>query len=261
MNSHEVSDHPIRLADPKTCPKIVHYCWFGGATKPASVVNRIAEWKEYLKDYIFIEWNEENFDCYSSKYVAEAYKAQKFAYVSDCARLYALYSTGGIYVDTDVEVLQPFNQLLGSETVLGFEEGNYVATSTIIAPMGCPLIKSLLEEYQTIEFRTDDGAMDLTTNVQRTTDFLTRLGLRTDGSEQVLHFRGRTIKVLDQRKFSPYDYINRINNSDATTFTLHHFEQSWASPWGKIRKLFKRMFLTVFGVQVWKYMKSIVNRP
>ena len=113
-------------------PKVVHYCWFGGKQKPDDVERYIANWKAVLPDYEIREWNESNFDVSAWPYAQQALGAGKFAFVSDVARLYALYTHGGIYLDTDVEVRRSFDELLDGGTVLGFEEGNYVATSTII---------------------------------------------------------------------------------------------------------------------------------
>ena len=93
-------------------PKKIHYCWFGGKSKPQKVLDCIASWRQFLPDYQIVEWNEENFDIYQNRYAREAYEAQKYAFVSDFARLKILYDEGGIYLDTDIEVVQNFENFL-----------------------------------------------------------------------------------------------------------------------------------------------------
>lgn len=112
-------------------PKIIHYCWFGNNEKPDIVKKCINSWKANLKDYEIIEWNESNFDININSYVKEAYENKKYAFVSDYTRVYALYNIGGIYFDTDVEVFKPLDEFLQEDSFWGFEEKDYIATSTI----------------------------------------------------------------------------------------------------------------------------------
>ena len=113
-------------------PKIIHYCWFGKKDKPELVKRCIKSWENNLNDYKIIEWNEDTFDINSNKFVKQAYEAGKFAFVSDYVRVYALYNYGGIYMDTDVEVYRTFSKdILKNESFWGFEEKNFIATSTI----------------------------------------------------------------------------------------------------------------------------------
>ena len=93
-------------------PKKIHYCWFGGKPKPQKVLDCIASWHQFLPDYTIMEWNEENFDIYQNRYAREAYETQKYAFVSDFARLKILFDEGGIYLDTDIEVIQNFENFL-----------------------------------------------------------------------------------------------------------------------------------------------------
>lgn len=102
-----------------TIPKIIHYCWFGGKEKPDIVKRCLASWRNHLTDYQFIEWNEINFDINRNVYVKQAYEAGKFAFVSDYARVFALFHFGGIYLDTDVEVFKSFDDLLHHESFWG----------------------------------------------------------------------------------------------------------------------------------------------
>ena len=102
-------------------PKVIHYCWFGKKPLPPLAVNCIDSWKKFCPDYEIIEWNEKNFDINSNTYVREAYENKKWAFVSDYVQLYALYNYGGIYMDTDVQVLKPLDAFLNDQAFSGFE--------------------------------------------------------------------------------------------------------------------------------------------
>ena len=112
--------------------KMIHYCWFGEKEKPQIVEKCINSWKKFFPDFEIMEWNEKNFDIHYNKYVEEAYKSGKFAFVSDVARFYALEKFGGIYFDTDVEVVKDFGELLNDEAFAGFETDEYVAPGLVL---------------------------------------------------------------------------------------------------------------------------------
>ena len=103
-------------------PKIIHYCWFGRNPLPPLALECIASWRKFLPDYEIKEWNEDNFDVNSIPYTAEAYRQKKYAYVSDYARFCILYQYGGIYFDTDVEVIKPLNDIIAKGNFMGFEQ-------------------------------------------------------------------------------------------------------------------------------------------
>ena len=145
--------------------QIIHYCWFGGKEKPEIVKRCINSWKKHLAEYEIIEWNENNFDINCNSYVREAYESGKFAFVSDYVRVHALYNFGGIYLDTDVEVFKSFNDILHHDSFWGFEQENYIATSTIGAAKGNKLIKMFLDSYKEKSFIKEDGTYDDLTNV------------------------------------------------------------------------------------------------
>ena len=205
-------------------PKRIHYCWFGGKEKPDIVRKCIESWKKNLSQYELIEWNEESFDINSNKYVREAYEAGKFAFVSDYVRVYALYHFGGIYLDTDVEVFKPFDDLLHHDSFWGFEQENYIATSTIGASKGNKLIKQFLDSYKDKHFINEDGTHDQLTNVAIVTDILKNIGLKTNGEYQEIENIGA---FYPQTYFSPYDYINCRKFMTENTYAMHHFYKSW----------------------------------
>ena len=157
-------------------PKIVHYCWFGGKEKPEDVKKCIESWKQFLPEYQLMEWNEDNFDIERLQYTREAYTAGKYAFVSDVARVEALYQYGGVYMDTDVEVLKSFNPLLEAQCILGMEEKEYVATSFMAFEKGHPLVKEFLNLYEQLSFLDKKGQIIAGTNVAKLTKMLKEKG-------------------------------------------------------------------------------------
>lgn len=133
-------------------PKVIHYCWFGGKPKPSSVINNISTWKKFLPDYEIIEWNENNFPTNENVFAKEAYDAKKYAFVADYCRLYVLYKCGGIYFDTDVEVIKSFNDFEEYDFFIGLEMDNQVGTSVIGSQPYHPLVRNFLEYYQDRHF-------------------------------------------------------------------------------------------------------------
>ena len=225
----------------KVIPKVIHYCWFGNNPKPAAMLRYIENWQKILPNYEIREWNETNFDIECCPYVQEAYQERKYAFVSDYARLYALYHHGGIYLDTDVEVMKDLTPLLNeADCIFGFEEKNYIATSTMFCKPKQDFIKLYLESYHSRSFLRTDGALDMTTNVQQLTNMLLELGLKQDGEQQELRHSDSEIMILPQVYLSPVDYINHKDKTNETTYTKHHFEVTWASPVMRFRKALKR---------------------
>lgn len=206
-------------------PKVIHYCWFGGAPLPELAQKCIASWRKYCPDYEIREWNEGNFDVNCCAYAKEAYDSRKWAFVTDVARLYVLAAYGGIYMDTDVEVLRPLDYILEHEAVSGFEKDNRVPTGLMASVPDQVMIKELLHEYDDIHFLRQDGSMDDTTNVVRITNACLRHGLRPDG----------TLQTINGFTFLPKDYLCP---KDCTTgeihltensYAIHHFDGSWLS--------------------------------
>ena len=121
-------------------PKIIHYCWFGRKKKPQDVINNIRNWQIVMPDYQIKEWNEDNFDLNSMTFTKEAYLVKKYAYVSDVVRLYALMTEGGIYLDTDVRALKPFDSYLHHSSFIGLEATSRLSTAVIGAMKATPWI-------------------------------------------------------------------------------------------------------------------------
>lgn len=207
-------------------PKIIHYCWFGRGQKPELAEKCIASWKENCPDYIIKEWNEDNFDLGSNLYVRQAYDSRKFAFVTDYVRLYALYHEGGIYMDTDVEVLKPLDAFLKHQAFSSFENNNKIPTGLMAAEAGNPWIKDLLDEYKGLTFLGADGNMDLTTNVERITNLtLRKYGLTPVSSYQDL--AGGIVTMYPHDYFCPKDWQTGNIILTENSHTIHHFAGSW----------------------------------
>ncbi|MCC3869657.1 glycosyltransferase family 32 protein [Terrisporobacter mayombei] len=242
--------------DGQNIPKIIHYCWFGGKQKPSKIQKCINSWHKYLSDYEFMEWNESNFDVNCNDYVKQAYENKKFAYVSDYARINALYQYGGIYMDTDVMVYKSFNNILDNKCILGFEEENYIATSFIASTPEHDLIKEFIDRYEDLKFYNDDNSLDLTTNVQRLTDILVNRGLNINNQYQQID----DISIYPQEYFSPYDYGDCISKNTEKTYCEHLFLVSWL-PWTtKVKKAVKKIIIPIIGKNNMNKLRSLKNR-
>lgn len=236
-------------------PKIIHYCWFGGGAKPRLVQECIASWRKYLPDYEIMEWNESNFDVERLPYVREAYARRKFAFVSDVARLHALYEHGGVYMDTDVEVLRPLDGILGCEGVFGVECNEYstlVATHFIASVRGHEYVRELLSDYDGIHFVKPDGTLDLTTNPSRITDHTRRYGLRAVNERQDLC--GFTF--LPSEYLSPKSWYTGQLDITPRTLVIHHFAGSWMSPYVR----FKLRVHELIGPAATRLVAGVKNR-
>lgn len=225
-------------------PKKIHYCWFGRGDKPAIVQKCVASWKRLCPDYEIIEWNEDNFDIDAYRYTREAYDAKKYAFVSDVARVYALYNYGGVYLDTDVEVLKSFDEILNAHIVLGFEEGNFVATSFMASEPAQKFFKDFIDSYRNSCFVSSDGTLETYTNVQKITKMLEEKGLQRNNQLQIL--TDGTV-VYPKEYFSPFDYINCVYEITSKSICVHHFYVSWM-PWtSRTKKQIKKILVRAIG--------------
>lgn len=212
-------------------PKVIHYCWFGRGKMPELAIKCINSWKKFCPDYTIKEWNEDNFNLDIFPYVREAYDNRKFAFVTDVVRLYALYTEGGVYMDTDVEVVQPLDKFLNHIAFSGFEAPDRVPTGIMASEKGGKWVKDNLDYYEGKHFVKPDGELDLTTNVIFITDYMRDKGLKFDNSFQ--DFPG-LITLYPHEVFCPKIYNRekmRIEmHRTKDTATIHHFAGSWVPP-------------------------------
>lgn len=206
-------------------PKVIHYCWFGGNPLPKSAQKCIASWRKYLPDYEIKEWNESNFDVNIIPYTAEAYKAKKYAFVSDYARFWILYKYGGLYFDTDVEVIKNMDDIIAKGPFMGCEnEAKAGATPAQlgVAP-GLGLYKEILDDYEKSVFVKENGEYDLTTIVERTVEFLCKYGLKNISSVQYI----AGVWIYPKEYFCPKDYITGKLEITKNTYSIHWYDASW----------------------------------
>ena len=205
-------------------PKKIHYCWFGRGPMPPMALMCIESWHRYMPDYEYKLWNEDNFDINSLPYVKEAYEAGKFAFVSDYVRLFALYSEGGIYMDTDVEVLKPYDDLLELSGFIGYEGSKSLplGTGTIASEAGGEWVKEQLEAYEGIHFLLPDGSYDLKTNPTRISEIIKAGGGTLDGKKQI--YKG--MHIFPVQFFCPHQTTGEYLLT-ADTYCDHHFMGSW----------------------------------
>lgn len=219
-------------------PRIIHYCWFGRGEMPQLVKDCIASWHQFMPDWEYKMWNEDNFDINSVPYVKEAYEDKVYAFVSDYVRLWALCNQGGVYLDTDVKVFKPFDDLLQYKAFAGFEGSKHlpVGTCVLASEAHGEWVTEMLEVYHDRHFLQSDGSRDMTSNVQRFTAIMALKGLRQDGTEQ----NYKDLHVFPVEYFSPRqttgEYLRNKN-----TYSDHLGVGSWAdddSSWKKwIKKL------------------------
>lgn len=213
-------------------PKCIHYCWFGGNPLPDDVLHCIASWKKYLPDYEIKQWNETNFDLNCCDYVSEAYRAKKWAFVSDYARFWILFYYGGIYFDTDVEVIKPINDLLEKGPFMGEEAGLPNCKRSDCNPgLGLAavprlnLYEEILNYYNSQHFMNPDGSINQETVVTRTSDILKLHGFRGDGSIEFVD----GIYIYPPEYFCPINYSTGKTIITENTRSIHHYSATWHS--------------------------------
>lgn len=207
-------------------PKKIHYCWFGGNPMPKLAEKCIKSWKKFCPDYEIKEWNESNFDLDLFPYAREAYNDKKYAFVTDIVRLYALYYEGGVYMDTDVELLKPLDNFLHHHAFSGFEAEDRVPTGIMASEQGGKWAKDNLEYYNGKHFLKADGSTDMTTNVTIITEYMLNAGLRLDNSYQDIE---GLFTMYPKDYFCPKDFNTQNIDVTDNTVCIHHFNMSWLS--------------------------------
>lgn len=213
-------------------PKKIHYCWFGGKEMPKEYRQYMETWKKYCPDYEIICWDESNYDIHKNRYIKGAYEQKKWAFVSDYARVDILYREGGIYFDTDVEVIASFDDLLVWDLFCGFERGNYIAWGLGVGAIkGHPILKDILDVYEGMPFVFEDGSLNMKTCPVIQTGVMEKYGFVRNGEFQVIN----NVAVFPIEFFAPTDYEGIVGRITEHTHSIHHYahplqnvEFSWA---------------------------------
>ena len=223
-------------------PKVIHYCWFGGKPLPKDAERCIESWKKFMPNYKIIQWDEGNFDVDSIPYTREAYNAKKYAFVSDYARFWIMFHYGGIYFDTDVEVIKPIEDIITNGNFLGVEQQD-AGRITINPGLGFGMeknviiISDLMKIYQNSHFICEGSIVKAKNIVEITTDYLLKNGLVNTNKVQLCC--GCTIYPKDY--FCPIDYNTRELKITANTRTIHHYAESWIPLSTKIKNTIARI--------------------
>ena len=233
-------------------PKIIHYCWFGGNEKGALIKKCMESWSKHCPDYEIKEWSEESFDLSTAPvYVREAYEARKWAFVTDYVRLFAMHEYGGVYMDTDVEVVRPIDEFLSNRGFTGFEDDVHMVTGIMAAEKGLPLIKELLSYYDERHFVREDGSYDMTTNTVSITKALKEMGFEPNGKLQV----NDGFAIYPRDYFCPLDDATGKLSKTKNTAAIHWFNKSWLADKLRYRSKITRVFHRIFGVDCFKIFK------
>lgn len=214
-------------------PKIIHYCWLGGKPKPESVLKCIESWRKFCPDYEIKEWNESNLDVFANEYTRQAYEAKAWGFVPDYLRLWIIYTYGGIYLDTDVQIIKSFDSLLSFPAFAGFErgtgdsEGYYVNFGQGFgAEAYNEVILQHMNIYHDLLYKNPDGSFNRVASPHYTTQVLVDYGLnRKENSCQRLN----GIVIFPDDYFCPKSFATGIIKTSRNTYSIHQFDGSWYS--------------------------------
>lgn len=230
-------------------PKIIHYCWFGGNPKPKMAEKCIASWKKNCPGWEIIEWNESNFDVNRNGYTRMCLDQKKYAFLSDYVRLLVVSEHGGVYFDTDVELLKPIDKLLENEAFFGFENPEFVNSGQGFGSAAHgTVIEAMLREYDFLLEGTEGirGCPILNTAA------LEKLGLVRDGTKQTV--AGALILPVDY--MNPYESSTGRLYKTKNTLSVHWYNASWMSPEEKLRSAITRPLHRIFGKDCFKWLRK-----
>lgn len=225
-------------------PKIIHYIWFGGNPYPEKIQYCIESWKKRLPEYEFKLWNEETFDVNSVPFTREAYENRKWAFVSDYVRVWALHKYGGVYLDTDIEVIKPLDKFLGHRLVLGTDEEGHL-TALMASEAGHPYWEKILDMYANLSFEQQDGTLNFTVNNFYLEQLLEAYGYRVANVRQTLR---EGIEIYPDDYFHGVSLMNGKEHRTSNTHAIHWHTLTWCG-----KKTHVQRFLRV------KLLKRIIG--
>jgi len=230
-------------------PKKIHYCWFGNSEIPERFKQYIDTWRKFCPDYEIIQWNESNYDITKNRYMHQAYENKRWGFVPDYARLDIIYNHGGIYLDTDVEIVKPLDDLLELSGFAGQECCSKCVALGVgfAAEKGNEIIKLMMESYADRDFVLPNGEMDTLPAPAINTKPLSDIGYKWKNEIQELEYRGSKITIFPREYFCPIDYDTGENFLSEETYMIHHYAGTWQTAEAlEIRKL-KEQYSQKYG--------------
>lgn len=243
-------------------PRIIHYCWFGHCGKSELILRCIDSWRQFLPGFEIKEWNEDNFDVDAIPYTRDAYAARAYAFVSDYARFKILHEHGGLYFDTDVQVIRPLDDLIARGPFMALESdgsSNPLAVNPGLVLGACPgmqLYRDILDGFESLSFLTESGTRNPYSMIQMVTDMLVEQGLK--GSSEIEHIG--EIDVYPVEWFNPFDdATGRLHVTDNTR-AVHWYDKSWMpkEPFYSVHA--KRFLRRVFGTAAISRVGGLIKR-
>ena len=237
--------------------KTIHYCWFGGNPKTPTVEKCILSWHAFFPDWEIKEWNEDNFDVNCNQYVREAYAAKKWAFVSDYCRFWALEKYGGLYFDTDVEVIKSFEPLFQNEAFAGFETDQFIAPGLVlyVRDPNNPIIHETREYYDQARFLDENGERIKINVCKIFTDILEKHGFQPNGQFQICD----GMALYPKEYFCPFDDATGLLHKTENTYAIHWYDKSWMSKGRIHRNKVMRIMHRIFGTEFTGKVKRIIR--
>lgn len=232
-------------------PKKIHYCWFGNNEKSKKVKKCISSWEKYCTDYEIIEWNEKNFDLSQHPYLQWCHNNKKWAFLSDFARLLIVKQNGGIYFDTDVELLKSPDELLNYSAFYGFENDKNIATGLGFgAEANHITINAMVNIYMTLE-KEENGEYPMIVCPALNTKALLPFGLKLNGQRQNI----AGAEILPVEYLNPYDDQTGVLNKTSNTISIHWYSKCWLDKKYILRSRLTKPFHRLFGVDCFRIFK------
>ena len=239
-------------------PKVIHYCWFGGNPKNEVIEKCIESWKKYCPDYEIIEWNEANYDVNKHPFMKKAYEAKKWAFVSDYARVDILYHNGGVYLDTDVELIKSLDPFLKYDFYAGFESVSFVSFGLGFGSAeGHPVLKDILDYYNQLEFPDTEFELSMVSCPRIQTEVLVKHGMICNN--QVQEFEN--CHIFSSEYFSPMSFKTGKTNITDNSVSIHHYDMSWNTDKFKKSKDREWKLINKYGPVWGKRIASVINFP
>lgn len=246
-------------------PKIIHFCWLSKDSYPLKIQHCMDSWKRHLPDYEIVLWDTKRFDVNQSVWVKQAFEKKKYAFAADYIRFYALYHYGGIYLDSDVEVLRNFDDLLHLPYFLGAEYAGTIEAAVMGAEKNSDWVKECLDYYEDREFIKPDGAID----IHRLPDIM---GQVLKEKKSIVNLSKDEVNTYDREDMNthiylfPNDYFSsKIFDSrrvilSPETYTIHHYQNSWFSgkAWAYYRT--RAYFVRIFGYKLVRIVEKLIFR-